>query len=174
MAIIAIKEIPESVHKASEPKGIKERIMADIREAYDSGLQTFEIVGYYDSSPEYVGSCAREMAYKFLKEILFDDAVASVKSKVIKCYTKKIGDGAKYIRVTRPMTSAPAITIKGVTVGGAKRIFGVIDYEYIKHFETDLLDRTDKMYRDPAKQEELKDIARRCKLREKAGLRKSR
>jgi hypothetical protein len=163
MSYVVIKEIPVVEHKATEPKGIKEQVLNDITDAYATGVSKFELVGYYDSSPEYIGSCAREMAYKFLKETLFDDAVRSVKKKVIKNFRKKIGDAAELIRVQQPRTSDPAITVKGITVGGTKRIFVQIDYDYINRFETDLLDKTDKKYADPDVQRELIEKAKRRK-----------
>ena len=166
MAIMAVKEIPEVVHKATEYKGIKDSIRTDIEEAYNQGIAKFEIVGYYDSTPEYIGTCARDVAFDLFKDRIHKDAAKSVTQSLRKRFKSKLGDAVDLIKVDRPLRADPAITVTGITIGGIKRIFVAIDYDYINRYQTNMLDRLDKYYSKSDVQEDLKYRWERLKFHE--------
>lgn len=155
MAIKVVKQIPKPSHEQKTPAfSYTEKVLADISKAYKKRIAKFELIGY--DNPTYLASCTHSLAYRFIKDTLYDPTERCVTEKLRERYKKSYGKSARYIRVTTPASSEPAIKVSGVTVNGVKRVFVEIDFDYIDNLETSLYDKAVAYYRKAETKTELK------------------
>ena len=164
MAIIVVEEIPKPVHPVkTEPFDYRGKVKTDLTYAYNEHLSKFEFVGY--NSVSTASQYAREEAYKLIEARLHKPAGHLVEEGLKVMLKKKLGRATKYIKLNLRRSAEPAITITGVTVNGAKRLFGEIDWDYIENFIPTMTERYKAEYSKPEVITELKNRLAREKTR---------
>jgi len=154
MAIREITEIPKSSrNQRAQPFEYTEKIMNDIKEAYDRHIPIFEFIEY--DNPNYVTTYAKDIACRFISQKVYSPTIHNIKTRVKKKFKRKLGKAVDYIRIQTPLTAEPAIKIIGVTVNDEKHVYGKIDYDYITNFEDIMVNRYCEYYAKPEIQTDL-------------------
>jgi hypothetical protein len=163
MAIKVVKEIPKPVHEQKTPAfSYTEKVLADITEAYENRISKFELIGYDNQT--YLASCTHTLADKFAKKVVYTPVHSIVVAKLRDKFKRSYGKAVKYINVSMPKSSEPAIKVSGVTVDGEKHVFVEINFDYIDNLETYLYDTAIAYYRKAGTKAELKErLARETK-----------
>jgi len=145
MSVKIVKEIPKPISKPKTGKpdnNYRERIRADIIEAFEDKISKFELVGYETTSPSYVATLAREEAYEVCEKIIYPVARKAVKNILLK---EEFPEDC--IRVATPgrYDNNKIIKVHGVTLSdGVKHVFVEIDFNYLKGFNKELKERAVK------------------------------
>lgn len=137
MPIKEVSEIPKQ--KKREAKGhycdYKGAIRKDIEEAFDKKISKFEIIGYTDTTPEYVANVAKNVAHGVSSDKVYTPASEKLRKSLEGKYP------SKYIVIKTPseFDENKIIKIRTVTLSDdAKHVFVEIDYKYAKNFPLQL------------------------------------
>ena len=153
MSVKIVREIPKPLSKLKTGRpdnNYRERIRADIMEAYECKISKFELVGYETASPSYIATLAREEAYTVCAKTIYPVARKAVKNILLK---EEYPEDC--IRVATPgrYDNNKIIKVHGVTLpDGVKHVFVEIDFNYLKGFKKELKERAVKDTRERMRQ----------------------
>lgn len=145
MSVKIIKEIPKPISKPKTGKpdnNYRERIRADIAEAYECKISKFELIGYETTSPSYVATLAREEAYEFCATTIYPVARKAVKNILLK---EEFPEDCIKVATPGRYDNNKIIKVHGVTLpDGVKHVFVEIDFNYLKGFKKELKEKAVK------------------------------
>lgn len=129
-----VNEIPKFNNKPIvdvSPNPYRQMLRADIKEAYISGIDKFELVGY-DIKPDYIYNAAKDEAFNVCREIIYVPAQQYVMKKLKKEFKKDLIK----LAVPRKYSFTNTIRIRGITLAdGVKHIFCEIDFDRAEKYK---------------------------------------
>lgn len=148
MAIKEVDMIPEVSRVITKAQfEYTNKVDADIKYAYRNNIKRFELVGY--DKPNYLAECARQVALKFITDILYNPTYKEVKTILQAEFPDKqrIHIQKPYLRYQNTASDNLAIQVYGRTIDGEKRVFVEIDYDYIANFKQNFLTKMRELNR---------------------------